>query len=232
MKEQLIAELEREISPERSEAWAHYFGIAPGRYGEKDILLGIKTPVNREISHRYRDLPESELIEMLRSPVHEFRFSALCILAEQYAKRPERSLKIFLDNISFVNNWDLVDGFAWKIVGQHCLEEKDESLLLNFAKSQNFWERRIAVVSYIAFYRRGVLGCGPDIIEQLLSDDEPLIQKACGWMLREIYRCVDKHFVESFIIDHYAQMSRSTLRAAIERMPESQRKDFLKGNFD
>ncbi len=231
MKEQLIAELEREISPERSEAWAHFFGIAPGRYGENDILLGIKTPVNREISLRYRDLPEPELLEMLHSPVHEFRFSALCILSERYKKQPEHSLKIFLNNTKYVNNWDLVDGFAWKIVGMHCLTSRDESLLHGFAKSKNLWERRIAVVSYIAFYRRGVLGDGPDIIIELLDDPEPLIQKACGWMLREIYRTVDKHFVESFIIDHYTQLSRTTLRAAIERMPEEQRQQYLKGAF-
>jgi 3-methyladenine DNA glycosylase AlkD len=75
------------------------------------------------------------------------------------------------------------------------------------------------------------MGDGPEIIEQLLGDKEPLVHKACGWMLREIYWRVDKHFVESFIIDHYNQMSRTTLRYAIERMPEPQRKQFLKGEF-
>jgi 3-methyladenine DNA glycosylase AlkD len=83
----------------------------------------------------------------------------------------------------------------------------------------------------MAFYRAGVLGDGPEIIAQLLGDKEDLLHKACGWMLREIYWRVDKQFVESFIIDHYDEMSRTTLRYAIERMPEPQRKRFLKGGF-
>lgn len=231
MKDELIAELEREINPEISESWAPYFGIAPGKYGENDMLIGIKTPVNRQISHKYRDLPENELVEMLHSPVHEFRFSALCILSECYKKQPERSLKIFLDNIDCVNNWDLVDAFSWKILGKHCLETHDESILHVFAHSDKMWLHRIAVVSYIAFYRKGVLGDGLEIIKELLGDEEHLIQKACGWMIRTIYVEVDKHVAESFIIDNYSKMSRLTIRAAIERMPEEQRLQFLKGQF-
>ena len=231
MKEQLIAELDTKISPERSEAWAHSFGVAPGKYGERDILLGIRFPETREIALKYKTMPADEIIELLHSKVHEHRFAALEILARQYKKQPEQSLKIFLDNIECVNNWDLVDGFAWKILGIHSLENHNEKTLHRLAKSRSMWERRIAVVSYMAFYRAGVMGDGPEIIEQLLGDKEPLIHKACGWMLREIYWRVDKHFVESFIIDHYNQMSRTTLRYAIERMPEAQRKRFLKGEF-
>ena len=69
------------------------------------------------------------------------------------------------------------------------------------------------------------------LCERFIHHEHHLIHKACGWMLREIYWRVDKHFVESFIVDHYNQMSRTTLRYAIERMPEPQRKQFLKGEF-
>lgn len=231
MKDQLIADIDKRIDPERSESWAHFFGVAPGKYGEKDILLGLRFPETRELALQYKNMPANEIVDLLNSPVHEHRFAALEILAAQAKKQPDESRQIFIDNIARVNNWDLVDGFAWKILGMWALEHHDEELLHKLSKSENMWERRIAVVSYIAFYRRGVLGDGPDIIQELLSDKDPLIQKACGWMLREIYRCTDKHFVESFIIDHYKQMSRTTLRAAIERMPETQRKQFLKGEF-
>ena len=231
MKEQLIAEFEKHIDPEQSEATAHFFGIAPGGYGEGDILLGVRVPISRKIAHKYKEMSENEIVELLHSKVHEHRFAALEILVSQYKKNPERSRQILLENIEAANNWDLVDVITWKILGMWALEHHDEKIFHEFAKSDNLWKRRIAVVSYMAFYRHGVMGDGPIIIEQLLSDKEPLLHKACGWMLREIYWRVDKHFIESFIIDHYNQMSRTTLRYAIERMPEAQRKQFLKGEF-
>ena len=231
MKDQLIAELDKHINSERIEATAHFFGICPGGYGEGDVLLGIPVPTARKIALEYKDMPENEIVELLHSKVHEHRFAALEILVAQYKNNPERSRRILLENIEAANNWDLIDVITWKILGMWALEHHDERIFHEFAKSDSLWKRRIAVVSYMAFYRHGVLGDGPDIIEQLLSDKEPLIHKACGWMLREIYWRVDKHFVESFIIDHYSEMSRTTLRYAIERMPEPQRKQFLKGEF-
>ena len=231
MKNQLIEELDKHINPERIEATAHFFGICPGGYGEGDVLLGIPVPTARKIALEYKDMPENEIVELLHSKVHEHRFAALEILVAQYKKNPERSRRILLENIEAANNWDLIDVITWKILGMWALEHHDERILHEFAKSDSLWKRRVAVVSYMAFYRHGVLGDGPDIIEQLLSDKEPLIHKACGWMLREICWRVDKQFVESFIIDHYTEMSRTTLRYAIERMPEPQRKQFLKGEF-
>lgn len=231
MREQLIANFEKYINPERIEATAHFFGIVPGGYGEGDILLGVSVPQARKIALNYKAMPEDEIVELLHSKVHEHRFAALEILVAQFKKNPERSRRILLENIEAANNWDLIDVITWKILGVWALEHHDEKLFHEFANSDNLWKRRIAVVSYMAFYRAGVMGDGPEIIEELLSDKEPLIHKACGWMLREIYWRVDKHFVESFIIDRYNQMSRTTLRYAIERMPEPQRKQFLKGEF-
>ena len=231
MKEQLIAEYDKLINPERIEATAHFFGICPGGYGEGDILLGIPVPKARKIALEYKDMPESEIVELLHSKVHEHRFAALEILVAQYKKNPERSRRILLENIEAANNWDLIDVITWKILGMWALEHHDERVFHEFAKSDSLWKRRIAVVSYMAFYRHGTLGNGPDIIAQLLGDKEPLIHKACGWMLREIYSKVDKHVVESYIIDNYDRMSRTTLRYAIEHMPEEQRQKFLKREF-
>ena len=231
MKEQLVAEMDQHADPKRAIEAANVFGITPGGYGEGDILLGLRIPEARKIALSHKEMPPAEIAELLHSPIHEHRFAALEILVAQYKKNPDRSRQILLDNLEGINNWDLVDVITWKILGMWALEHKDERLFHKLAKSKSLWKRRIAVVSYMAFYRNGVLGDGPDIIEQLLSDKEPLIHKACGWMLREIYWRVDKQFVESFIIDHYKQMSRTTLRYAIERMPEPQRKRFLKGEI-
>jgi 3-methyladenine DNA glycosylase AlkD len=98
-------------------------------------------------------------------------------------------------------------------------------------QKSNMWRRRISLVAYLAYYRKGVLGSGLELIDKRLDDPEDLMHKACGWMLREIYSKVDKHVVESYIIDNYDRMDRTTLRYAIEHMPEDERQRYLKGQF-
>jgi 3-methyladenine DNA glycosylase AlkD len=183
MKADLIAELEREIQPDKIDSFSKYFGIAPGKYGEGDIYLAINTTKLRKICKKYKKLPREELIELLDSPVHDYRFAGLVILRE-----------------------------------------------LNSHKD-NFWHRRISLVAYLYFYRKKVLGDGMELIDASLDDESPLVQKACGWMLRNIYNKIDKHLVESYIIDNYARIPRSALRAAIDSMPEEQRLQFLHGEF-
>jgi len=232
MKDQLIAELEKEIQPDKIETFAPYFGVAPGKYGEGDILLAINTPNLRKICKKYKQMPEAEIIELLHSPVHDYRFAGLILLREQYSARNDKSKNIYLANLEAANNWDLVDESAPNILGRWCYENKDENILheLNSHKDQ-LWHKRISIVAYLYFYRKKALGDGLSIINQSLEDQHPLIQKACGWMLRNIYAKVDKHLVESYIIDNYDRMSRNTLRAAIERMPEDQRQQFLHREF-
>lgn len=231
MLKQLIAELEKGIDPDRAQRTEHYFGIMPGGYGEGDILLGISSPYVRNVARQFRKLPLKETAELLRSPVHEFRFCALAILALQYPKQPEACIKIYLDNIDYINNWDLVDCFAAHLLGRWCLENHDEAVLKELNTHDNLWHRRLSVVSYMAFYRKGILGDGLEMIDNRIDDPEDLMHKACGWMLRDIYSKVDKHVIESYLIDNYARLSRTTLRYAIEHMPEDERQKYLKGKF-
>ena len=231
MLNELISELEKGIDPDRAQRTEHYFGICPGGYGEGDMLLGISSPHARSVARQYRKLPLKEVEELLRSPVHEFRFCALAILALQYSKQPDACMKVFLDNIDYVNNWDLTDCFAAHLLGRWCLERRDESILKELNAHENLWHRRLSVVSYMAFYRKGIMGDGLEMIDNRIDDPEDLMHKACGWMLRDIYSKVDKHVVESYLIDNYARLNRTTLRYAIEHMPEDERQKYLKGKF-
>ena len=231
MKDGLIKELYKGIDPDRSERTQHYFGIFPGGYGEGDILLGIPTPYIRKFAKGYNKMPLSELRKLLQSPVHEHRFAALAIMKDQYRKNSETIIKLYLDNLDYVNNWDLVDCFASHLIGRWCLENRDESVLDTLNQSTNLWRRRISLVAYMAFYRKNLLGNGLEMIDRRIDDPEDLIHKACGWMLREIYSKVDKHLVESYLIDNYSRLSRTTLRYAIEHMPEGQRLQYLHGDF-
>ncbi len=231
MYDRLITELEKGIDPERAERTAHYFGITEGGYGEKDILLGIPSPHIRRVAKDFKMLPVDDILKLLHSRVHEFRFSALVILKERYKKAPRETAEIYLDNLDYINNWDLVDCFESHLIGRWCLENQDETILIKLNQKSSLWRRRISLVAYQAFYRKGILGNGLELIDKRLDDSEDLIHKACGWMLREIYSKVDRHVVESYIIDNYDRMSRTTLRYAIEHMPEEQRQKFLKRQF-
>ncbi len=231
MYERLIEELEKGIDPDRAERTAHYFGIKEGGYAEHDMILGIPSPHIRKVAKDYKTLPVQDILKLLHSRVHEFRFAALVILKERYKKAPRETVEIYLDNLDFINNWDLVDCFAAHIVGRWCLENQDETILIKLNQKSGLWRRRISLVAYQAFYRKGILSSGLELIDKRLDDPEDLMRKACGWMLREIYSKVDKHVVESYIIDNYDRMSRTTLRYAIEHMPEEQRQKFLKRQF-
>ena len=231
MKDKLIKELEKGIDGERCERTQRYFGIYPGGYGDGDVLLGIPCPYIRKCAKQFNKMPLSELRELLRSPVHEYRFAALAIMKDQYRRNSEEIIKLYLDNLDHINNWDLVDCFASHLIGRWCLENHDEGILAKLNQSPDLWRRRISVVSYLAFYRKGVLGSGLEMVDKRVDDKEDLMHKACGWMLREIYSKVDKPVIESYLIDNYTRLSRTTLRYAIEHMPEEQRLRYLHGEF-
>ena len=103
--------------------------------------------------------------------------------------------------------------------------------MIKLNQKSSLWRRRISLVAYQAFYRRGILSNGLELIDKRIEDPEDLMHKACGWMLREIYSKVDKHVIESYLIDNYDRLSRTTLRYAIERMPEDERQKYLKRDF-
>ena len=119
-------------------------------------------------------------------------------------------MEIYLNNLDHVNNWDLVDIFASHIIGQWCLDNQDETILIKLNQKSSLWRRRISLVAYQAFYRKGILSNGLELIDKRIEDPEDLMHKACGWMLREIYSKVDKHVVESYLIDNYDRISRSS----------------------
>ena len=231
MRDDLIREINSHIDEERAARTQHYFGIYKGGYGEKDELLGVPNPVLRKIAAKYSKLPRIDIEGLLQSRIHEFRFVALCILEKQYKKNPRETVEIYLNHLDYINNWDLVDCFASHIIGQWCLDNQDETILIKMNQKSSLWRRRISLVAYQAFYRKGILSNGLELIDQRIEDPEDLMQKACGWMLREIYAKVDRQVVESYLIDNYDRLSRTTLRYAIERMPEAQRQKYLKRDF-
>lgn len=228
-----LKELRKEIktlsSPEVSKTMQWFFKTGKGEYGEGDIFAGLKVPSQRKLAREFKDLALTDLKTLLNSPVHEERLISLFILVDKYAKGDEKEkeaiFSFYLKNRRGINNWDLVDLSAPKIIGKHLLN-KDKSLLFKFALSKNLWDRRIAVLSTYEFIKNNDFAVTLQISEMLLQDKHDLIHKAVGWMLREIGK-IDLQAEENFLKTHYKKMPRTMLRYVIEKFSETKRKKYL-----
>ncbi|UCD96135.1 MAG: DNA alkylation repair protein [Candidatus Bathyarchaeota archaeon] len=229
MLDQLKRELSQLSDPDRAKKLAGFFKTGKGQYGEGDRFLGIPVPAQRKVAKKYSDLSLNDLQELLNSKLHEHRFTALVILVSKFREAEktgkERIFSFYLQNTESINNWDLVDLSAPRIVGDYLLD-KDRSILYRLAKSENLWERRIAILSTFAFIDNNEFADTLRISEALLQDNHDLIHKAVGWALREIGK-KDQNVEQRFLTMHCAQMPRTMLRYAIEKFSESKRKHYL-----
>jgi len=229
MLNQIKSDLSQLSNPEKAKSLSRFFKTGKGQYGEGDIFLGIPVPEQRKVAKKYFDLPLNDLQELLRSEIHEHRLTALLILVAKYEKTDnsgkDEIFSFYLKNVENINNWDLVDLTAPKIVGDY-LFNKDKSILFKLAKSNNLWERRIAILSTFGFIRKNNFKIALRISELLLHDKHDLIHKAVGWMLREIGKR-DQEIEEQFLSKYNVQMPRIMLRYAIEKFDKKKRKFYL-----
>ena len=220
-------ELRRRIRPGHAESLTWFFKTGPGEYGEGDRFLGIRVPDIRAVSKM--DDGRLDVRCLLESEWHEERLLALLVLVRRFERGDEEVKEViydfYLTSTRWINNWDLVDLSAYKIVGAWLLA-RTHAPLRKLVSSKNLWERRIAIVSTYAFIRAGDLGETFSLSKKLLGDPEDLIHKACGWMLREAGKR-DVVELERFLDAHGRSMPRTMLRYAIEKFPEKRRKQFL-----
>jgi 3-methyladenine DNA glycosylase AlkD len=231
MVEEIRARLQELADERAAEISRRFFKTGPGQYGEGDVFLGIRVPVLRKVAKAYAHIGTETAAELLRSPIHEERLLALLILVNAFAATPENRhgiYQLYLDHTRWVNNWDLVDSSAPYIAGAW-LADKDRSPLYRLAGSESLWERRIAIVATFHFIRRGEFADTLNVAERLLTDKHDLIHKAVGWMLREVGKR-DLGSLESFLRAHHRAMPRTMLRYAIERLPENERRVYLRWN--
>src|SRR3972149_1057321 len=208
-----------------------FFKTGPGEYGEGDVFLGITVPVLRKLSREYDGIGIKDALPLLQSSVHEERLLALFLLIRAYSKGDDAVKKsiygLYLKNIRYINNWDLVDLSAPNIAGSYLID-KSRKPLYALAKSRDLWKRRMAIISTFAFIKRNEFSDSLRLSGMLLADKHDLIHKAVGWMLREVGKR-DLSAEEKFLQRHYKSMPRTMLRYAIERFPESRRQKYLNG---
>ncbi len=229
---QLRLELRKQASEKRAESSVWFFKTGKGQYGYGDKFLGVSVPHQRQVARKFNHLTLGNIEILLQSPVHEERLVALLILVDQFKLADFLTRKeiyeFYLKNTSRVNNWDLVDLSAPYIVGVY-LVDKPKNVLYRMAKSNNLWERRIAIISTLAFIQKGDFYNTFKIAKILIYDKEDLIHKAVGWMLREVGKRISKEKLENFLKVHYKQMPRTMLRYSIEHFSLDLRQKYLKG---
>ena len=225
--------LKQLASRETAEILEKFFKTGPGEYGEGDTFIGVRVPDLRKLAKEFKETSTPDVVTLLTSPIHEERFLGLVMLIRDFEcgddAEKKKVYELYLENTSFINSWDLVDGSAHHIVGAFLLD-KDKAPLYRLATSQNLWERRIAIISTFYFIKHDQFQETLEIAKILLSDAEDLIHKAVGWMLREVGKR-DMELEESFLKKHYMKMPRTMLRYAIEKFPEPKRQRYLKGNI-
>ncbi len=222
-------ELDALADPERAAHSQRFFRTEPGGYGEGDRFLGIPVPEQRRVARRHRDASLADCERLLQSPIHEHRFVALAILVERFrradAAEREAIADLYLARRDRVNNWDLVDASAEHLLPERAAAEPE--LLDGLAASPSVWDRRIAMLTTFAYIKTGEAGPTLRLAERLLHDEHDLIHKAVGWMLREVGKRVDGDLLRGFLDRHAAEMPRTMLRYAVERLPDHERRRYL-----
>lgn len=222
-------ELQKIRDPEKATILSKFFKTGKGQYGEGDIFIGIKVPQQRNIAKKYSSIQLDDIGQLLKSDIHEFRLTSLLILVLKYKKEDfdgkRKIVDFYLSHMENINNWDLVDSSAPYILGDFLLD-KDKSILYGLARSDNLWERRIAILSTFAFIKNNKFEDALNIAEILLFDKHDLIHKAVGWMLREIGKR-DGRTEEEFLEKYYRKMPRTMLRYSIEKFDNDKKKFYL-----
>ena len=223
-------ELRSKIRPEKAAFYPRFFKTGPGQYGEGDRFLGVTVPDIRTVGKVERDRIEISVIkELLQDEFHECRFLGLVLLIRKMEKADEtmseKLRNLYLSNLQYVNNWDLVDLSCGPILGPVCLQ--DQGLLFELSRSGNLWKERISVVTNLYLIRNDIMDPALKLCKSFLNHPHDLIHKACGWVLRELGK-KDITRLRSFLNIYASEMPRTMLRYSIEKLGASERAIYMK----
>mgnify|MGYP000000053359 FL=1 len=234
-------ELRQYVDPVKREYLPKFFKTGKGQYGEGDRFLGVVVPDTRQVARRHKEEPFDVMAELLQNEWHECRLCALLMMVERFKKSASDGRKtifdFYLTQTARINNWDLVDLSAPYIVGEY-LKDNPRDVLYRLAQSDWLWDRRIAVVSTLALIRdhdfidtlrlseyflQPYVAAAPSLPAVRMHD---LMQKAIGWMLREVGKR-DKDLLVQFLEKYDVVMPRTMLRYAIEKFSKEERLEFM-----
>ena len=247
--QEMIRYMESLRNDEQRQVLMGFFKTGPGEYGEGDEFLGLKVPQTREVVKAAKDTPLSMIPELLMSRGHEVRLCGLLIMVSQFERQTTKRLlndaeairkrdeivEIYLKYAEQANNWDLVDLSAPKILGHWLLlpshlgdSNYKRQLLDSLAASDNLWRQRMSMVCTWKTSQQGDPSWCLRYAEIHLHHPHDLMHKAVGWMLREMGKRCSMDLLRDFLRQYAHDMPRTTLRYAIEKMSEPERKAWMR----
>ena len=224
-------ELQARADKEKAKHLSQFYKTEKGEYAEGDKFLGINVPVIKNIVKQYYQATTfAEINNLLDSQWHEYRFAGVWCLVCQYeqGRKAEREeiVRLYLQKTERINNWDLVDCSAHKIIGAWAYDEKQEDIIKKLADSKNLWQERIAIVSSWYFIKKNSYELTLTLAQKFINHKHDLIHKAIGWMLREVGK-KDKEVLEKFLEENGNRLPRTSLRYAIERFSKEEKQYYM-----
>jgi ribulose-phosphate 3-epimerase len=202
----------------------------------------------------YLDIPNKLLEYLIKSSYHEYRKFALFCISNTMKKNnnknenedrkvKETRFEIFENNLQYINNWDLTDESGPSILAYRLLElyecsntidkkiddkinKKVANKLLEYINSENMWIKRIGIVSLLTLVRndKKYIDITMYICDIVYYENHHLLQKATGWVLREIYKKEQDKIVDFLLKKSVTKKTPSILLSyACEKMSKEEK---------
>lgn len=210
MREEILKKLENIAEPEFAQ-WIMPFLSITKESSER--VLGVRVPKLRKLANEYKNIDLKTIQNLLESNIHEAKALAIFIMLKKVKKEPEKICEIYLNNLEYINNWDLIDYSAPHIVAPNVTKNR----LRELANSNSLWANRIAMVSTIYFIKQKNFDLALEFAEKFITHPHHLMHKASGWMLREIGK-QDKNVLINFLEKFSVQMPSVMRSYAKERL--------------
>jgi 3-methyladenine DNA glycosylase AlkD len=227
----MINEIRKEL---KSQADAKFQKTVQRFFKEKIKAYGVRSSVALNVAKKYfkqiKDKDKKEIFNLcskLWQSGYLEESSVACQWAyatrERFEHKDFKTFEIWVKR--YISNWAQCDAFCTHTMG--FFVEKYPNFIARvkkWAKSENLWARRASAVSFIIPAKKGLfLKDIFEISDVLLRDEEAMVQKGYGWLLKAASDAWQKE-VFDYVMKHKAKMPRTALRYAIEKMPKNLKK--------
>lgn len=230
MADEIIHEIRKDlldmVDEEYKEGVQNFFNDEIDNYG-------IRTPEVRKLAKKYfKDIQDrskdeifdicEDLLETGISENYTIAFQWAYRIKDRYEKEDFNRFESWLEK--YVNDWSACDDLCTHAFGEFTYQYPEFiSDIKGWTSSDDMWKRRgAAVVMIYSIRREEHLDDVFNIADLLFYDDEDLVQKGYGWMLKEASNIYQQEVFE-YVMENKDDMPRTSLRYAIEKMPEDMR---------
>ena len=198
MCEEIIKEVQTFAEPKFAEWVKPFLSI---NKDSEEVVIGVRVPILRKLAKKYKDIEIEKLKNLLRTNIHEIRALAVFIMILKSKEEPQMMCGLYLQNLDYINNWDLIDYSAPHIVAPYV----SENTLVELAHTDYLWANRVAMVSTIYYIKQGDFKLALKLAKKFMKHEHHLMHKAAGWMLREVGK-KDVETLKKFLDKYSSQM--------------------------